>query len=53
MSIIWRIIGAVSIKLGIIGKKKERNSREHNRTILEHNRLKPNCEFTNHNLEMV
>ena len=40
MGIIWRIIGTVSIILGIIGKKK-RNSRRHNRKILEHNRLKP------------
>jgi len=30
MSIIWRIIG-----------RKKRNSRKHNRKILEHNRLKP------------
>ena len=41
MSIIWRIIGAVSIISGIIGKKKKRNSRKHNRKILEHSRLKP------------
>jgi len=40
ISIIWRIIGAVSIILGIIGKKK-RNSRKHNRKILEYNGLKP------------
>ena len=40
MSIISRIIGSVSIILEIIGKKK-RNSRKHNRKILEHNRLKP------------
>ena len=31
MSIIWRIIGVVSIILGIIGKK--RNSRKHNRML--------------------
>ena len=41
MSIISRIIRAVSIILGIIGKKKKRNSRKHNRKILKHNRLKP------------
>ena len=32
----WRITGAVSIILGIIGKK-----RKHNRKILENSRLKP------------
>ena len=41
LSKIWRIIGTVSIILGIIGKKKKRNSRKHNWKILEHNRLKP------------
>ena len=35
MSIIWRIIGAVSIILEIIGKKKKRNSRKHNRSIID------------------
>ena len=40
MSIIWGIIGVVSIILRIIGEKK-RIARKNNRKFLEHNRLKP------------
>ena len=41
MSIIWRIIGAVSITLGIMSKKTKRNSKKINGKILNHNRPKP------------
>ena len=40
MSIIWGIIGVVSIIMGIIGQKK-RIARKINWKLLEHNRLKP------------
>jgi len=45
MNIIWRIIGAVSIILGIIGKKKKKFQKTYiiYRKNLEHNRLKPNA----------
>ena len=36
MSIIWRIIGAVSIILGQWSRRKITNSRKNNRKILEH-----------------
>jgi len=45
---IWRIIRAVSIILGIMGKKKREEISENNRKILEHSRLEPMHKSTNH-----
>ena len=51
VSIIRRIMGAVSIILGIRGKKKKEIP-ENNWKILEHNKLEPMHKLTNHNYDV-